>query len=516
MGRSALRRKKRKRKVSLFTIATSIVIFLVIIIFVVIFTNRFAFTSSLSDLLTASQMERFDPDGIQVIDADYTIDTPDEKLEDVRVIGNLYLGPGIGEGSVDLINVMVEGSVLVRGGGMNSVFMRDCIFDQVKVNRSDGRVRLVFSGKTFVENIYLETGARLVENISEEGLGVKSVQVLTEEKVELAGEYETIQILAGKADLDLVSTNLKYLFVDKTADGTTISYPDNIYIENLQLDGSAYLFGRGSVNRAVISAGGISELEGHFDRVEIMSEAGFFNLIEGSTYQELVVSNGALNNDIYLYEDVTINKLELNEAVQVEGKGDILKVIINATGSTLEQIPHEIEFLQDVSVVVDGHEISTSDMLKALRQQVDPNSGSEPMAARQETALEPEPEPESETRAEPTEETAPDPEPEEPEADPDPEAEDKEEAGEGDEGPDYVPPGFELEILIPEEGDEILLQGKNLLFITLNTSRSDLYRVILDGEELIYLEVVKQFYGLVDQEAQKSDLEGKIEVLLKE
>jgi len=516
MGRSALRRKRRKRKISLFAIATSIVIFLVTFSAVVFFNDSFGFASSLRDLLTATRIEKVDAGGIQVIDGDYTIDNPGERLEDAQVTGNIYLGPGIGDGSVDLINVMVDGSVLVRGGGMNSVFMRDCIFDEVKVNRPGGRVRLVFSGESIVESIDLETGARLVENLAEEGLGVKSVRVLTEEKVELAGDFEEIQLLAGEADLDIVSSSLKRLFIDQAAAGSTIAYPEDIYIEDMQLDGSAYLFGRGSVNRAVISAGGNSELEGFFNRVEVTAEAGFFDLIEGSTYQELVVRTGALNNAFYLYEEVIISELELNEAVKIEGKGDILKVIINAAGSNLEQIPHEIEFLQDVSVVIDGHEISTLEMLKALREHGDPDYVAEPTAAWQETAAEPEPEPEPETSAEPTEETAPDPEPEETEADPDPEAEEKEEAGEEAEQIDGVLPGFELEILSPEEGDEILLQGKNLLFIILDTDRPDRYQVILDNEELTYLEEVKQFYGLVDQEAQESDLESKIEVRLKE
>lgn len=516
MGRSALRRKRRKRKVSLFAIATSIVIFLVTFSAVVFFTDSFGFASSLRDLLTATRIEKVDTGGMQVIDGDYTIDNPGERLENAQVTGNLYLGPGIGDGSVDLINVMVAGTVLVRGGGMNSVFMRDCIFDEVKVNRPGGRVRMVFSGETMVESIDLETGARLVENFAEEGLGVKSVRVLTEEKVELAGEFEKIQLLAGEADLDIVSTSLKRLFIDQAAAGSTIAYSEDIYIEKMQLDGSAYLFGRGSVEEAVISAGGNSELEGHFNRLEATAEAGFFDLIEGSTYQELVVRTGALNNAFYLYEEVIINELELNEAVKIEGKGDILKVIINAAGSTLEQIPHEIEFLQEVNVVIDGHEISTPEMLKALREHGDPNYMAEPTAARQETAPEPESEPEPEIIPEPAEEIAPDPEPEETKAEPDPEPEEKEEAGEEAEQIDGVLPGFELEILSPEEGDEILLQGKNLLFIILDTDRPDRYQVILDNEELTYLEEVKQFYGLVDQEAQESDLESKIEVRLKE
>ncbi len=499
MGRSTWRRKRRKRKIGLLSIFTSVALFLVIASAVMFLTDSFGFASSMRGLFTASKVEEVDPEGIQIIEGDYTINAPGEQLKDAHITGNLFLGEGIGEGNVDLINIRVDGSVLVRGGGLNSIFMRDCIFNQVKVNRPGGRVRLILSGETVAESIDLETGARLVENLSGDGKGVKSVRVKTDDEVELAGEFEVVEILVREAELDLKSETLTSLIVSSTAAGAKISYPDDIHIENMQLDGSAYLYGRGAVERTFITAPGNSELEGRFNRVEVKAEAGLFDLIEGSKYRELVVAAGALNNVFHLYEDVTVGLLELNEAVQVEGEGEIDKVIINAPGSTLEQIPLEIEFLREVSVMIAGYEITSSDMLNALREHGDPEYAPPEAASIEEPA----PEPEPEQSSVPAEEPEPEPEPEEPEPDPEP--------GNGDD--QDALPGFSLEILSPSENGEILTQGKNLLYVKLDTGDPELYQVFLDGQELRYLAEVKQYYSLVDKEVTAGELEGKIEIV---
>ncbi len=508
MSRSAWRKKKRRRTVNLLPVIASIAALLVISSFVIFFTDSFGFASSLRGFFTASQIEEIDAEGLKVIDGDYTIDSPGEKLEDTHITGNLYLAPGIGDGNVDLISVVVDGSVLVRGGGLKSIFLRDCSLNEVKVNRPEGRVRLVFSGDTIVDNIDLETSARLVENLAEGGVGVKSIQVLTDEQVELAGNFEAVQVLAREANLRIESEFLNHLTVANTAAGTTIHYSDGIFIENLQIDGSVKLFGRGSVNQTVISANGSSELAGSFNRVKVTAEAGSFELVEGSDYQELIVAVGALNNIFHLYEDVTVNLLELNEAVDIKGQGEVNKVVINAAGSTLEQIPHEIEFLQEVSAFIDGHEISTPDMLKALREHGDPEYVPVTAASSQE----PEPQPEPEQSSAPSEEAepqpAPEPEPEpEPEPDPEPEDESTEETA--------TIPGYTFEIMRPADSDEILTQGINLLYVTLDTSRPENYRVRLEGtaeddDQLRYLEEVNKFFTLINKETEKSSLENKI------
>jgi len=500
MGRSTWKKKKRKKKIGLVPKITAVVIFFVISTFVLFFTDSFGFASSLRSIITASSAEVIEPEGVQVIDGDYTIDSPDQRLEDLHITGDLYLGPGIGEGSVDLINVTVDGPVLVQGGGFETVFMHDCNFKEVKVNRLEGRVRLVLSGKTVFEQVVLETGARLIENLSGAGFGVSLVEVVTDDKVELAGQFNTIHIRAKEADVELDSEQLKNLIVANTADMSRVIYPDGILIGNMQLDGSTYLFGRAAVEQTTISASGATELEGNFDRVKVTAEAGYLDLVEGSAYRELVVTDDALNNILNLNQAVTIGELKLNEAVEVKGKGEIEKVYVNAPGSVIEQIPLDIEFMQEVSVEIAGYEISSADMLHALRDHGDPDYAAE-KSADPDTAepdLEPEagPEPERDTgtgttgteetgtaSSQDTETTGS-------------EAED-ETAAEKEDDPDAQPEIIEL-FAVSEEG--IITPGKKLVVVILDVPDPQNYEVAVGGHDLgEYREAINGFRGEVDK-----------------
>jgi len=522
MSRAMWRKKRRRKKIKLGTkhlvIAAAMV--MVVASLAIFFTDSFGIASSLRQVFAAGSTEIEDAEGMEVIDGDYTIDSPGTRLEDVHITGDLRLTSGIGDGEVDLVNVTVEGAVLVQGGGVKSIFMLNCDFGEVKVNRPDGRVRLVASGETVVDQVSLETGTRLVENLSEGADGVRSVEVKTNEKIELAGEFEAVSVVVEDATVDIDGETLEHLKVAGTASGSAVSYPDGFIINNMRLQGATLLYGHAEINQAIISASGVSELEGSFKQARITAEAGKFDLISGSHFEELDVAKDALNNVFNLGEDVIIDYLVLNEAITMQGKGKIASVLVNAAGSTLEQIPADIEFGREVSIMIDGHEISTPQMLADLLEHGDPQYASTDQAATvtEEATSEPEPqiEPEPEPDPEPVEE---DPEPdrdqeeqEEPEADPD---EDEREAtgGDAEDGVEAMP-DFALDIVVPtqEERDRLSLHGKNLVYVSLQTDNPENYMVEITDLEIRYLDDVRLFYGIVDENTGESDLMGEVTV----
>lgn len=373
MRRSARRRySKRKPRIGTVHIVLMLVVLIVTAALVLLFTDTFGLASSLRGVLTASKMEVIDEDGIKNIEGDYTVDQAGERLEDLHIYGNLYLGAGIGDGSVDLVNVIVDGSVLVQGGGMNSVYINNCTFKELKVNRPAGMVKLVATGETLVEKVILETSTRLVENLADGFYGFRSIDVLTADKIELSGNFESLNVAVQDAYVEIDSKTLTNLNVAATAVGSAIQLPDGFFIEKLQVDGACYLLGQGEIAEAVISASGITEMAGRFSKITIISEAGQLDLGEESAVSELLVAEHSLNNVLNLGEMVEITYLELNEAVEVKGAGEIEMVVINAPGSRMEQIPAAIEFVDAVSVVIAGYEISSSEMLRGLREHDDP------------------------------------------------------------------------------------------------------------------------------------------------
>ncbi len=474
MSRSARRNKRRKKKIGLPHLLISVALIIVVASIILFFTDSFGLASSLRGLITASSVEMIDSEGKRIIDGDFTIDTPDEKLEDMHIYGNLYLTAGIGDGSVDLVNITVDGSVLVQGGGLNSIYMHDCTFEGIKVNRTGGRVRLVASGETTAKKTVLETGAKLEENLDTGFDGFRSIEVMTADKTVLVGSFASIHISVKDADVEIDSEELDELVVTTSGAGTQIIFPDGMLINNLYLNGAAYLIGQVEVDEAYFSASGIIELSGDFKYARILAEAGQLDLKEESTFTELIVAKDAFNNVINLYEDVKITYLELNEAVEVKGEGEIEKVVINAPGSTMEQIPLEIEFLQEVSIFIAGHEISSPEMLKNLIEYGDPHytASAETVAEPVTPAPEPEPEPESEPEPEPESEPEPEPEPE-----PKPE-------------PDLV------KDFMVEEG---IIVGKKIVIVSLTVEDPQNYTVTVGDTQLPYKPEVKMFWGEVSE-----------------
>lgn len=453
----------------------AIILVIVLSSLVLFFTDSFSFASSLRELFNIDNQELVDEHGLRLIEGDFTIDLPGEKLEDTHITGNLYLAQGIGDGSVELLNVLVDGSVLIQGGGLHTIYMLDCIFNEVKVNRPAGMVKLVAAGETVIAKTMLETGARLLESTTRGFEGFRSVEVLTDEQVQLAGLFESIHIMVKDANVEIESDKLEQLVIAKTAGGAAFKYPDGMIITNLYLDGAAFLVGKGIVDQTYLSASGITELTGIFNQVRITAEAGHIDLMDESAFVELIVAKDALNNALTLGENATVAYLELNEAVEVKGEGVIEKVLINAPGSNIEQIPLEIEFAGEVSVFINGHEISSPAMLAALREKGDPGPAAS-AAAPPAPAPAPTPAPAPAPAPTPTPAPAPAPTPA-----PEPKPEPK---------PDPI------KTFIVEDG---LIPGKKMVIVTLNAPDPQNYKVKVGETSLVYNADAKSFWGEVDK-----------------
>ena len=113
------------------------------------------------------------------------------KLSDMTINGDLIIAEGVGEGEVHLDGVTITGRTIVRGGGVNSVYMNNVRANGgVVVNKLDGRVRVVTSGNTTVSVTLLQSGAILV------GDGFKTVEIPADvakgQTVEIQGNIERL------------------------------------------------------------------------------------------------------------------------------------------------------------------------------------------------------------------------------------------------------------------------------------------------------------------------------------
>lgn len=79
------------------------------------------------------------------------------ELKNVAVSGNLYLTSGIGNGEGVLEDAIVKGNVFVSGGGEHSIHLKNSKLASVKVNRPEGKVRVVVEGGTVVTQLTIDS-----------------------------------------------------------------------------------------------------------------------------------------------------------------------------------------------------------------------------------------------------------------------------------------------------------------------------------------------------------------------
>lgn len=89
------------------------------------------------------------------------VNTADVKLNGSVINGDLFLTQGIGDGDVFLTDVEVKGTVHINGGGVNSIHFMNSKLNKLVVDRSDGKVRVVLSGKTDAKQLVVESEAEL-------------------------------------------------------------------------------------------------------------------------------------------------------------------------------------------------------------------------------------------------------------------------------------------------------------------------------------------------------------------
>lgn len=150
------------------------------------------------------------------VDGNVVVRGAGAKLSDMTINGDLIIAEGVGVGEVHLDGVTITGRTIVRGGGVNSIYMNNVRANGgVVVNKLDGKVRVVTSGNTTVSVTLLQSGAILV------GDGFKTVKIPAD-----VAKGQTVEIQGNIERLVNSSEN-----VEITANGTIQTVEANVKTE---------------------------------------------------------------------------------------------------------------------------------------------------------------------------------------------------------------------------------------------------------------------------------------------
>ncbi len=197
--------------------------------------------------------------GTEVIERDVIIDAPGVTLQNIEIKGNLTISSNVGEGDVFLKHVKVTGVTNVNGGGKNSVHFEDSIMVTVVVNKQNGEIRIVANGATVVQELTIQTGARIETSdltTGEVNEVTLSSQLPAKSQVNLVGKFETVNILAQSIVVELAKGSVSNLNVE--ASSNQINTDKETSIINLILNAAVQVAGQGKIENATVNATGVA------------------------------------------------------------------------------------------------------------------------------------------------------------------------------------------------------------------------------------------------------------------
>ena len=95
----------------------------------------------------------------QVAAGNVMVNVPGVTLQDVTITGDLIIGDGVGDGTVNLKNVVVKGNLIARGGGVESIIITGgSVNGKVIIAKIDGKIRVFAEGGAEIEVIEINDG----------------------------------------------------------------------------------------------------------------------------------------------------------------------------------------------------------------------------------------------------------------------------------------------------------------------------------------------------------------------
>jgi len=99
--------------------------------------------------------------GNQAVNGNVTISASGVVLQNATISGDLLIAEAVGNGDVTLKNVTVKGTTTIKGGGANTVRVENCALGKTVVNKSDGNIRILFSGTTSVTELVADSAVKV-------------------------------------------------------------------------------------------------------------------------------------------------------------------------------------------------------------------------------------------------------------------------------------------------------------------------------------------------------------------
>lgn len=168
-----------------------------------------------------------------VANGNVMVNVPGATLQDVIIKGDLIIGDGVGSGDCTLNNVQVEGRLVIRGGGTNSIVIKNgsSATSIVISKTADGGVRVVSDATSNVQTVYINDG---------------------NDSVIIEGNYTNVTV-EGKTDIEIRGM-VENVEIKPEATGTGVLVAEGAKVEKLESKAADVIIaGEGNITEAQIS-----------------------------------------------------------------------------------------------------------------------------------------------------------------------------------------------------------------------------------------------------------------------
>ncbi len=226
-------------------------------------------------------------------------------LKDMNVAGDLTVGEGVGDGDVRLDGVSVNGKLIIRGGGPNSITLTNTRIGGILViDKSAGNVHVKTFGTTTIDETHVKSGCYLEENGLTTGKGFVDI---TAEKS--TAENQKIDLKGDINKLTVTESNLAVTLNGKA--------------ENVDIS-------KGATSNFTLSAGS----------VKTFTSKASQNIIDilGGTVTTLNIDAGAIGNKLNISGTTTVSNVNIKENTTIalqKGTVEQLTLESNSTGSKI-------------------------------------------------------------------------------------------------------------------------------------------------------------------------------------
>ena len=178
-----------------------------------------------------------------------TVSIENVTLKNMIIDGDLYLAEGIGEGDITLDNITVTGETIVKGGGINSIIIKNSSLANLLIIKKDGEIRLVAQGNTIINSTYLYSSAKLQgERLNVNSFGkVEIKKVAPGGTVEFEGNFSSIDVGAS-ADIEVTGTSkIDELNIHKDIESVNLLVSPYSVIDKLNVNSEIDVINRGII-----------------------------------------------------------------------------------------------------------------------------------------------------------------------------------------------------------------------------------------------------------------------------